>query len=166
MLYSVLAAQVPTQSSPDLIVFSKACTSVPNVVPTASNPMGEKPNSNSRTGSNGATGSGNGNPNSGTATLGASAGSRKLVVRNQCGVAPTGPSNNNVAPISTPVNIDTLPACLAACKVAPSCQSFKFGSTTAPNGLRPCRLFDVPASTVPAPVKGQNFVVYDVACSV
>lgn len=39
-LFAVPAAQVPTQSSNNLLVFDKACTSVPNVVPTASDPTG------------------------------------------------------------------------------------------------------------------------------
>ena len=39
-LFAVPAAQVPAQSSNNLLVFDKACTSVPNVVPTASDPTG------------------------------------------------------------------------------------------------------------------------------
>jgi hypothetical protein len=40
MLFSVSAANVPKQSSTNLIVYDKACTSVPAVVPTAQNPTG------------------------------------------------------------------------------------------------------------------------------
>ncbi|TVY54463.1 hypothetical protein LSUE1_G010357, partial [Lachnellula suecica] len=40
ILYSVAASSVPSQSSTNLIVYDKACTSVPTVVPTTSNPTG------------------------------------------------------------------------------------------------------------------------------
>lgn len=41
-LFSVAASVVPTQSSPNLVVYDKACPSVPSVVPTTSNPTGKK----------------------------------------------------------------------------------------------------------------------------
>lgn len=41
-LYSCAAASVPTQSSTNLVVYDKACSAVPSVVPTSSNPTGKK----------------------------------------------------------------------------------------------------------------------------
>ena len=179
MLFSVAAADVPAQSSQNLIVFDKACTDVPKVVPTTSNPTGANTGSTSGTGANtgstsgaGATtpkpatnaGSGSTNAGSGSNTNGAKPAGHKLAVRSQCGGAPTGPSSNNVAPISTPANINTMAACQAACKKDTSCKSCEFG-TAAANGAKVCHLFSVPAAQVPAPGKGQSFVVYDVACS-
>jgi hypothetical protein len=42
--------------------------------------------------------------------------------------------------------------------------SFEFGTLTS-GGNPACRLFNVPAASVPAPTSGQTFVVYDVGCS-
>jgi hypothetical protein len=42
--------------------------------------------------------------------------------------------------------------------------SFEFGTLTS-SGNPACRLFNVPAASVPAPTSGQTFVVYDVGCS-
>ncbi|KAF1930766.1 uncharacterized protein M421DRAFT_418246 [Didymella exigua CBS 183.55] len=41
-LYSCAASAVPSQSSANLVVYDKACTAVPSVVPTSSNPTGKK----------------------------------------------------------------------------------------------------------------------------
>ncbi|XTI96033.1 hypothetical protein V2W45_1450985 [Cenococcum geophilum] len=90
-------------------------------------------------------------------------GRRELVARNTCGGAPSGPSN--AQPISAPAGIDTLPECKAKCTADPSCESFCFGTLT-PGGADICRLYAVPAASVPAPASGQSLQVYDVGCSV
>lgn len=41
-LYSCAASVVPAQSSTNLVVYDKACSAVPSVVPTSSNPTGKK----------------------------------------------------------------------------------------------------------------------------
>lgn len=41
-LYSCAASAVPQQSSTNLVVYDKACSAVPSVVPTSSNPTGKK----------------------------------------------------------------------------------------------------------------------------
>ncbi|KIM94418.1 hypothetical protein OIDMADRAFT_60745 [Oidiodendron maius Zn] len=171
MLFSVAAANVPAQSSQDLIVFDKACTDVPKVVPTTSNPTGANTGSTSGTGATGSTpGTGATTPKpatnagSGSTNNGAKPAGHKLAVRSQCGGAPTGPSNNKVSPISTPANVNTMAACQAACKKNTSCKSFEFG-TAAANGAKVCHMFSVAAAQVPAPAQGQSFVVYDAACS-
>jgi hypothetical protein len=162
MLFSVAAADVPAQSSQNLIVFDKACTDVPKVVPTTSNPTGANTGSTSGTGAT--TPKTATNAGSGSTTNGVKPAGHKLAVRSQCGGAPTGPSSNNVAPISTPANINTMAACQAACKENTSCKSCEFG-TAAANGPKLCHLFSVPAAQLPAPGNGQSFVVYDVGCS-
>lgn len=163
MLFSVPAAQVPSQNSPNLEAFDKACTGVPDVVPTASNPQGTTTGSSPGTGGNGATNPSNSNPGSGSNAPGANAGGNKLAARKQCGTAPTGQPNNNVAPISTPANINSNAACQKSCQATSSCQSFEFGDVTA-SGVAQCRLFAVPASTLPVLGNGQSIVVYDVGC--
>ncbi len=124
-LFSVPAASVPPQAT-NLMVFDKACPSVPAVTPTAANPTG--------TNIGGASGSGNGNKSPSNAGAGgatkpapAPKKARALKARNQCGAAPTGPSSNTpnatpASPISTPANINTAPACQAQCKANPSCK--------------------------------------------
>ena len=174
MLFSVAAADVPAQSSQNLIVFDKACTDVPKVVPTTSNPTGANTGSTSASGSGSGSTSGSGtgattpkpatNAGSGSTAQGAKPAGHKLAVRSQCGGAPKGPTNKNVAPISTPANMNTMAECQAACKKDTSCKSFEFG-TAAANGPKVCHLFSVAAAQVPAPGNGQSFAVYDVACS-
>ena len=110
MLYSVDAASLPKQTSTNLVAYDKACTSVPAVVPTASNPQGLATGSNSNTGSNGNTGSSNQSAQ----------GQQKRA--NTCGGAPTGASNN-ASPISTPANIDSAAACKLQCQADSSCKS-------------------------------------------
>jgi hypothetical protein len=46
-LFSIAASAIPAQSSPNLVAYDKACSSVPNVVPTTSNPTGAATGSNS-----------------------------------------------------------------------------------------------------------------------
>lgn len=164
MLYSVSAASVPKQSSTNLIAYDKACTSVPAVVPTSSNPTGVATSTSgsttgSTTGSN--TGSNTGSTSGSSSNTNAPSGQHK---RNTCGATPSGPTGQ-AAPISTPANINSVADCRAACQADASCKSFEFG-TMASGGAQACRLFSVAASSVPAPTSGQTFVVYDVACSV
>jgi len=100
MLYSVAASAIPTQASPNLVCYDKACTSVPTVVPTTANPQGLATGSSS----SGSTG-------------------------NTCGAAPTGAANS-ADPISTPSNIDSAAACKTQCQADSSCKSFEFGTIT------------------------------------
>ncbi|KAF2466228.1 uncharacterized protein BDR25DRAFT_317651 [Lindgomyces ingoldianus] len=152
MLFSVPASQVPAQSSQNLVAFDKACTSVPAVAPTSSNPTG----ANTGQGTNQGTNSGN-NQQGGNKPAG-----QKLAARDTCGATPAG-SNANQAPLSQPANINSAADCLTKCKSDPNCKSLEFGPE---NGANVCRLFSVAASAVPAPTNGQSFQVYDVGCSV
>lgn len=147
LLYSVPAAQIPTQSSQNLVVYDKACASVPAVVPTTANPTGANQSSNSDSNSN----------QQETSKTG-----QKLAVRNTCGTTPAG-SSTSQAPLSQPANINSVADCLAQCKASPSCKSFEFGTV---NGAKTCRLFAVAAASVPPPTSGQSFQVYDAACSI
>jgi hypothetical protein len=155
ILYSVAAASVPTQSSTILVVFDKACTSVPAVVPTSSNPTGANTGSTS-TSNTGSTTTSNQNQNSEKPA--------RLTVRDTCGLAPVALSGN-ATPISTPANISSAADCKAQCQANSSCKSFEFGTFTQ-GGSQSCRIFNVAASAVPAPASGQSVVVYDVGCSV
>ncbi|KAF4635522.1 hypothetical protein G7Y89_g2578 [Cudoniella acicularis] len=160
MLYSVAAASVPTQTSTNLVAYDKACTSVPSVVPTASNPTGANTGSSSST--TGSTGSSTGSNTGSTGNQGGNP--ARLAARDTCGSAPVGPSGN-ASPISTPANIDSAAACQAQCQADSSCESFEYGTLS--QGASPtCRLFSVAAASVPAPTSGQSLVVYDVGCSV
>jgi hypothetical protein len=119
MLYSVAAASVPKQSSTNLVVYDKACTSVPAVVPTASNPTGSNTGSN-----NGA--------------------NHKLAVRETCGSAPSG--SGSQTPLSQPTGITTASACQAQCEANSACLSFIFGMV---NNADECMLYSVAASAIP-----------------
>ncbi|KAF2107376.1 hypothetical protein BDV96DRAFT_589148 [Lophiotrema nucula] len=157
MLFSVPAAQVPAQSSANLVAFDKACTSVPAVTPTASNPTGANTNTNQ------GTNNGNNNQNQQQEQqTGAKQAGRKLAVRDTCGATPAG-TQTSQAPLSQPANINSAADCFAKCKADPSCKSFEFGKE---NNANVCRLFSVAASAVPAPTNGQSFQVFDVGCSV
>ncbi|KAL1961506.1 hypothetical protein VTN77DRAFT_1667 [Rasamsonia byssochlamydoides] len=134
-LFSVQASAIPKQESANLLAYDKACTSVPNVKPTAENPTGKEPAKQAQN-----------NP--------------KLVRRNTCGGTPAG--NTNVKPLVTPANVETQQACLAKCKAESSCKSFEFGTV---NGKNVCRLFSVPAAQAPAPQKGESLNAFDVGCS-
>lgn len=124
MLYSVAASAVPAQSSINLVAYDKACTSVPAVVPTASNPTGA--NTGSNTGAS--TGSNSGaNPGAkaGSNTPTSSGQNQNLSARNTCGSTPTGTntSTSKANPISAPSNINTAAACKAQCQADGSCKS-------------------------------------------
>jgi hypothetical protein len=99
MLFSVSAANVPKQSSTNLIVYDKACTSVPAVVPTAQNPTGAA-----------------------TSNQGAN---HKLAIRDTCGAAPTSTTKQTV--LEQPSGITTAQQCQAKCDANASCKSFVFG---------------------------------------
>ncbi|KAH9212411.1 hypothetical protein DL95DRAFT_391565 [Leptodontidium sp. 2 PMI_412] len=167
ILYSVAASSVPKQSSTNLIAYDKACTSVPAVVPTSSNPTGaatSSSSSGSTTSSN--TGSSGSNPGSTTGSSGSNTGSNTSGQhkRDTCGATPSAASGQST-PISTPANINSVADCRKACQADASCKSFEFGTMTS-NGAQQCRLFSVAATSVPAPTNGQSLVVYDVGCSV
>lgn len=110
-LFSVPASQVPSQGT-NIMVFDKACTSVPTTVPTASNPVGASTSS----GSTGTTTSTTGGSNTG----GQSGQQNK---RDVCGAAPTGPSTSQATPLQTATNIATQADCLALCKTNSECKS-------------------------------------------
>jgi hypothetical protein len=118
MLYSVAASAIPTQGSTNLVAYDKACSSVPSVVPTASNPQGLA--SGSSSGSSGSTGN-TGNTGS-TGSTGSTKGSQHKVRSDTCGGAPTGPSNN-ASPIATPSNVGSAAACKTQCETDSSCKS-------------------------------------------
>lgn len=164
MLYSVPASQVPKQSSQNLVAYDKACSSVPAVTPTSSNPTGA--NTSQGTTQNGSgSGNGNGNQQSQQGQQGQQDGStpagQKLTIRDTCGATPAG-SNANQAPLSQPVNVESATDCRTKCQADANCKSFEFGRE---NGASVCRLFSVTATSVPAPTNGQSFQVYDVGCS-
>jgi hypothetical protein len=58
----------------------------------------------------------------------------------------------------------TLPLHIHLSDILLTLPSFEFGTLTS-GGNPACRLFNVPAASVPAPTSGQTFVVYDVGCS-
>lgn len=140
MLFSVAAASVPKQASTNLVVYDKACTSVPAVVPTASNPTGAN---------TGSTGSNNG------ANNGAN---HMLTVRDTCGAVPAG--SGSQTPLSQPTGITTAVACLAQCDANSACLSFVFGMA---NNADECMLYSVAASAIPTQTS-TNLVAYDKAC--
>jgi hypothetical protein len=106
MLYSVAASSIPTQTSANLVAYDKACTSVPSVVPTISNPQGLAFSSKSAiTGSTPSTGS-TGSTNQGSTA----AQSQHNVRRNTCGGAPRGPSNNASPIAALSISTVSLPA--------------------------------------------------------
>ncbi|KAF2715108.1 hypothetical protein K504DRAFT_457276 [Pleomassaria siparia CBS 279.74] len=149
MLFNVPAAQVPNQGSTNLIAFDKGCTGVPTVTPTSANPTG----ANQGTGNNGQQGTGN-NGQQGTGNNGQQGGKQQK--RDTCGVAPSGPTNQNTSPLSQPANIQSSADCKKQCQANSSCKSFTFGSNT-------CKLFNVAASAIPA---GAGSQAYDVGCSI
>jgi len=120
MLYAVAASAIPTQASPNLVCYDKACTSVPTVVPTTANPQGLATGSSS-SGSTGNTGSTGSTGNTGSSNQGA-APAQGHKRANTCGAAPTGPANS-ADPISTPSNIDNAAACKTQCQADSSCKS-------------------------------------------
>ncbi|KAM0335422.1 hypothetical protein ACHAQA_000467 [Verticillium albo-atrum] len=167
MLFAVQAAQVPAQSNTNLMVFDKACTGVPTAAPTRNNAGNNQNNGNG----NGNTAGNGQNAGSGnTAGNGQNAGQQQggnaqqpKKRANVCGAAPTGPSTNSQTPLQTLQNISTQEACLERCRATAGCQSIEFGKPAA-NQPNACRLFNVPASSLPRPSNGQSFAAFDVGC--
>ncbi len=131
ILYSVAASSVPTQSSTNLVAYDKACSSVPSVVPTTSNPTGAS-TSGSNTSNTGSTTSNTGSTTSNTGSTTSNTGSDSTSNSNSpaqggqqkrdiCGAAPTGPSGN-ANPI-TQQNVESLTDCKALAESDPSCKS-------------------------------------------
>ncbi|OBR05719.1 hypothetical protein CH63R_09839 [Colletotrichum higginsianum IMI 349063] len=141
-LYAVPASQVPKQSNANLMVFDKACSGVPTTAPTKAG-----------SDNNGSTG-GNDNQNGGQ---------QPKKRTNVCGAAPVGPATSNPTPILSRQDITDQDACLALCKQTTGCQAIEFGKPSANEPVQ-CRLFDTPASNLPAPTNGQTFVAFDVGC--
>ncbi|KAF2675905.1 hypothetical protein K458DRAFT_323450 [Lentithecium fluviatile CBS 122367] len=160
-LFSVPAAQVPTQSSANLVVYDKACSSIPAVQPTTANPQGLA-NGAAQNQNGGQTSQSGGQTSSSQPTQGQQGANQKQNKRATCGAAPSG--SGTAQPIDTPANIASLDACIAACKANASCKSVEFGKLTA-NGPDVCRFFDVPAAQVPKATDGQSFQVSDVGCA-
>ncbi|KAF8846922.1 hypothetical protein BDZ45DRAFT_682211 [Acephala macrosclerotiorum] len=142
ILYSVAAASVPSQGSGDLVVYDKACPSIPAVVPTSSNPTGAATSS-SNTGSNAGNSANNGQ-------------NRK---RSACGTTPTGTSSQ--APLSTPAGITTAADCQSQCDANSACESFVFGMV---NNADECILYPMAAASIPTQTS-TNLVAYDKACA-
>ncbi|KAG9239905.1 hypothetical protein BJ878DRAFT_339255 [Calycina marina] len=80
-----------------------------------------------------------------------------VAVRSVCGVVPTGTVSQT--PISQPLDIKTAELCQDQCTSVASCESFMFGLV---NGVYTCKLFSVPAASLPP---SDNLVAYDIACS-
>ncbi|TQN70220.1 hypothetical protein CSHISOI_05338, partial [Colletotrichum shisoi] len=127
-LYTVPASQVPKQSNANLMVFDKACSGVPTTAPTKAG-----------SDNNGSTG-GNDNPNGGQ---------QPKKRTNVCGAAPAGPATSNPTPILSRQDIIDQNACLALCKQTTGCQAIELGKPLANEPVQ-CRLFDTPASNLPA----------------
>ena len=107
-LFSVPASSIPPVTG--LVAYDIACTSVPSIVPTASNPTGvQQPTDN--TGKRAAPAKANNPP----VVTGATHASPKN------GIPKTGQ-----APLESPKNIGSLDACLASCKGNPACISYTF----------------------------------------
>ncbi|KAG7038761.1 hypothetical protein JMJ77_0009992 [Colletotrichum scovillei] len=154
-LYAVPASQVPKQSNTNLMVFDKACTSVPTVAPTQTNTGANNGNTGSNTGTNtGNTNTGSNNNNNGE---------QPKKRANVCGAAPAGPATSSPTPLLSREDITTQDACLALCKQTTGCQAIEFGKPSANEPVQ-CRLFNVPASSLPAPTNGQTFVAFDIGC--
>ena len=124
LLYACAASAIPPPSSPDLIAYDKACTSVPTVTPTTQNPTGVNTDNNANTKTNAntennANTNNKANPGGATKSTGTQQ-TRGLVARDTCGGAPAGPSG--AQPISAPAGIDTLADCKAKCAADPSCE--------------------------------------------
>ncbi|KAJ4288513.1 hypothetical protein N0V90_011750 [Kalmusia sp. IMI 367209] len=170
-LFDVPAAQIPKQDSANLIAFDKACSSIPDVQPTTANPQGLETGSgdNSQTDgqnggdsntNNGQTGS-NSQPSGQTGSNTQQSQPNKQTKRATCGAAPAG--SGSAQPFNTPANINSLEACIEACKQNPTCKSVEFGKPT-PDGANVCHFFSVEAAQIPKATTGQSFQVSDVAC--
>lgn len=120
MLYSVPASSLPPQT--DLVAYDIGCSSIPSVIPTATNPGGLQTRQNSGSNSPTDPGTGSGNGSSGTTGTGTHA--------NPLNGVPAG----SPPPIATP-QVDDLTACLDACKGNQACIAYTFESGV-------CKLFD------------------------
>ncbi|KAF9871957.1 hypothetical protein CkaCkLH20_10589 [Colletotrichum karsti] len=156
-LYAVPAAQVPPQSNSNLMVFDKACTSVPTAAPTQNNNNGAANNNGQENNNNNNNGQAN---NNGEANNGQAQQPKK---RNVCGAAPTGPATNNPNPLVSRSDVASQDDCLALCRQTSGCQAIEFGKPSANEPVQ-CRLFNVPSSNLPAPTNGQTFVAFDIGC--
>ncbi|GKT66438.1 hypothetical protein ColTof4_03929 [Colletotrichum tofieldiae] len=152
-LYAVPASQVPKQSNTNLMVFDKACSSVPTTAPTQNNAGNNGNKGNTGNNQNGQNGQTNNDNNS----------QQPKKRANVCGAAPAGPATSSPNPLVTREDITTQDACLALCKQTTGCQAIEFGKP-ATNEPVQCRLFSTPASNLPAPTDGQSVVTFDVGC--
>ena len=124
-LFACAAANIPKQSSPNLIAYGKACPSIPAVVPTASNPTGVNVNqasnpSNSQPSNNQSGNKQTGKTQSGNNQSGNSQPKTTRAASNICGQTPSG--SGSPTPLQTLQNIDSLAACLAKAKAQSGCE--------------------------------------------
>ena len=133
-LFSVPASSIPPVTG--LVAYDIACTSVPSIVPTASNPTGvQQPTDNTGTGASNAQPASNvsGAKKSSAATAGnPTAGVKQTRQNIVTGATHANPQNGipavGQAPLETLPKIGSLDACLAACKGNPACISYTFAS--------------------------------------
>lgn len=133
-LFSSAASEIPTQSSSNLVAYDKACSDVPSVVPTSSNPTGkatssngQNSNSNGQTSnSNGQTSNSNGQASNSNSQTSTSNGQQRPTSQKQtsttaqtCGSKPAGNTNNQ--PIATP-SATSADDCKSQCSANASCK--------------------------------------------
>lgn len=135
LLYSVPAAQIPTQSGDSLKAFDKVCTDVPTTAPTTTTTTSTETGSTAETGAN--TGAGSTTGTGSTAGTGANTATtgmnnrrasvfqgQQLAARQEiCGSAPTGASTQSVTPLQTLATVNSATACLDLCKQTSGCES-------------------------------------------
>ncbi|KAJ4377445.1 hypothetical protein N0V83_000270 [Neocucurbitaria cava] len=176
-LYSVSAASIPKQSSTNLVAYDKACSAVPSVVPTASNPTGKQVDSSSSSSGSKTTeqqGKESQKADSSKTTeqqateskvtqkVNKKSTTNKQTSANTCGSKPAANTSNQ--PISTPT-VSSEDACKTKCQADSSCKSFTCGEV---NNQFVCKLYNVEASKIPAPTttaQKSALKAYDVGCS-
>ena len=124
-LFACAAANIPKQSSADLIAYGKACPSIPAVVPTASNPTGVNVNqasnpSNSQSGNNPSGNNPSGNTQSGNNQSSNGQPKKTRAASDICGQTPSG--SGNPTPLQTIQSVDSLDTCLAKAKAQSGCE--------------------------------------------
>jgi hypothetical protein len=124
-LFDVPAAQIPKQDSSNLVAFDKACSAIPNVKPTTANPKGLATGASDNSKTNSEASNSNSKTNTNTEqqekTEKQQKTEKKQTKRSTCGATPAG--SGNTQPFNTPANINSLQACVAACKQNRSCKS-------------------------------------------
>lgn len=122
-LFGVPVPSLPALSSPNLLCYNKACTSVPKVVPTASDPTGTSPEPATTQGATPTTPATKNHPENKSQPENKNQSENKNQPRAAeqiCGAAPTGTSKPT--PIKTLYSVHSAQACAAKCKADPSCE--------------------------------------------